>query len=80
MAKIFKTDSQEKALKDIVDSLKIIDAINRLVKDENIQDMERNIWDAQVLLPEWTILQSEYILDGKLAHINSQVLVMVKTD
>lgn len=42
--------------------------------------MERNIWDAQVLLPEWTILQSEYILDGKLAHINSQVLVMVKID
>lgn len=38
MAKIFKTDSQEKALKEIVDSLKIIDAINRLVKDENIQD------------------------------------------
>lgn len=38
MAKIFKTDSQEKALKEIVDSLKIIDTINRLVKDENIQD------------------------------------------
>lgn len=42
--------------------------------------MDRNIWDAQVLLPECTILQAEYILDGKLAHINSQVLVMVKTE
>ncbi|XP_052590162.1 high mobility group protein B1-like [Peromyscus californicus insignis] len=42
--------------------------------DENIQDVDENIWCAQVLLPECTTLQSEYISDGKLAHLRSQVL------
>ena len=40
MAKIFKTDSQEKALKEIIDSLKIIDSINRALKDEEIFDFK----------------------------------------
>lgn len=40
MAKIFKTDSQEKALKEIIDSLKIIDSINRSLKDEEISDFK----------------------------------------
>lgn len=40
MAKIFKTNDQEKALKDIIDSLKIINSINIIVKDENIKDLK----------------------------------------
>lgn len=40
MAKIFKTDNQEKALKEIVESLKIIDTINTLMEDEDIKDLK----------------------------------------
>lgn len=40
MAKIFKTNEQEKALKDIVDSLKIIGSINTIMEDEDIKDLK----------------------------------------
>ena len=40
MAKIFKTNDQEKALKDIVNSLKIIDSINKVMKDEDVSDFK----------------------------------------
>lgn len=40
MAKIFKTNDQEKALKEIIDSLKIINSINVVMKDENIKDLK----------------------------------------
>lgn len=40
MAKIFKTNEQEKALKDIVDSLKIIDSINTIMENEDIKDLK----------------------------------------
>ncbi|WP_097005301.1 hypothetical protein [Lacrimispora amygdalina] len=38
MAKIFKTNSQEQALKDIVDSLKIVSSLNELLKDEDVSE------------------------------------------
>ena len=40
MAKIFKTNDQEKALREIIDSLKIINTINIIMKDENIRDLK----------------------------------------
>lgn len=40
MAKIFKTNDQEKALKDIINSLKIIDSINKVMKDEDVSDFK----------------------------------------
>ena len=40
MAKIFKTNDQEKALRKIIDSLKIINTINIIMKDENIRDLK----------------------------------------
>ena len=36
MAKIFKTNSQEQALKEIIDSLKIVSSLNELLKDEDV--------------------------------------------
>lgn len=38
MAKIFKTDTQEQTLKDIVDSLKIVTSLNVLLADETMND------------------------------------------
>lgn len=38
MAKIFKTNSQEQALKEIVDSLKIVSALNEILEDEEVSD------------------------------------------
>jgi hypothetical protein len=38
MAKIFKTSSQEQALKEIVDGLKIVTSLNRLLEDEDVND------------------------------------------
>ena len=43
MAKIFKTDMQEQALKEITDSLKIVDSLNRVLADENISDCKLKI-------------------------------------
>jgi hypothetical protein len=38
MAKIFKTNSQEQALKEIVDSLKIVSALNEILYDEDVSE------------------------------------------
>lgn len=38
MAKIFKTNSQEQALKEIVDSLKIVSALNEILDDEDVSE------------------------------------------
>lgn len=38
MAKIFKTNSQEQALKEIVDSLKIVSSLNEILEDEEVSD------------------------------------------
>ena len=43
MAKIFKTDMQEQALREITDSLKIVDSLNRVLADENISDCKLKI-------------------------------------
>lgn len=38
MAKIFKTNSQEQALKEIVDSLKVVSALNEILDDEDVSE------------------------------------------
>lgn len=43
MAKIFKTDSQEKALKEIVESLKIVEALNGVLAHEDMADCKLKI-------------------------------------
>ena len=43
MAKIFKTDSQEKALKEIIDSLKVVEAINHMMVHENMSDCKLRV-------------------------------------
>jgi len=47
MAKIFKTDSQERALKEIIESLKIISSINNLMDKENMTDCKMRIVASQ---------------------------------
>lgn len=43
MAKIFKTNSQEQALKEIVDSLKIVSALNEILDDEDVSECKIRI-------------------------------------
>lgn len=40
MAKIFKTNDQEKALKEILETLKIINSMNTILEDENVTDLK----------------------------------------
>lgn len=43
MAKIFKTDTQEQALKEIVESLKIVSSLNVLLSDEDVSECKIRI-------------------------------------
>lgn len=43
MAKIFKTDTQEQALKEIVESLKIVSSLNVLLNDEEVTECKIRI-------------------------------------
>lgn len=67
MAKIFKTDSQEKALKEIVESLKVVDAINRLLEHEDMIDCKIKITGSY---PEGNVNE---MLPIQFSLISSQV-------
>jgi len=43
MAKIFKTDTQEQALKEIVENLKIVSTLNKLLENEDVSDCKVKI-------------------------------------
>ncbi|WP_373262191.1 hypothetical protein [Hungatella hathewayi] len=43
MAKILKTNSQEQALKEIVDSLKVVSALNEILDDEDMSECKIRI-------------------------------------
>lgn len=43
MAKIFKTDTQEQALKEIVESIKIVSSLNILLSDEDVSECKIRI-------------------------------------
>lgn len=70
MAKIFKTDNQEQALKDIVDSLKVVDSLNKIINNEDITEykVRLNGESEMCSLNETFIIPSNLILNTLSDH------------